>query len=82
MSIAGDTTLSWEELPLKYGEDSREWNNLMARYSHTGCPGCGYEDNCYEPSDCASKGRCRLTYQKWQDIARKEAGRDSHTHSG
>lgn len=61
-----EVSTSWEQLPLKYGEDSREWNDLMARYSHIGCPGYRYEDNCAEPWDCASKGRCRVAYQNWQ----------------
>ncbi len=55
---------TWDELPLVYGEDSREWNDLMAHYSHTGCPGCHYEDNCATPWDCAVKGKCRLNYEK------------------
>ncbi len=71
MSIAGDTSLSWDDLPLKHGEDGREWNDLMARYSHTGCPGWQYEDNCATPWDCASKGRCRITYEKWQAMEKK-----------
>lgn len=70
MSIAGDVSVNWEDLPLKNGEDGREWNDLMARYSHIGCPGAQYEDNCVEPWDCASKGRCRLTYLKWQRLAK------------
>lgn len=63
----------WAELPGKHGEDSKEWNNLMARYSHIGCPGFQYEDNCYEPSDCAWKGRCRVTYEKWLTLMAAEA---------
>lgn len=54
---------SWEDLPLKHGEDSVEWNNLMARYGHQACPGTGEDtDVCVHPWDCASKGRCRLNF--------------------
>lgn len=55
---------AFDDLPLKYGEDSREWNNLMARYSHIGCPGIGYQDNCAAPWDCAVRGMCRVSYEK------------------
>lgn len=72
--IDATTDLSWEDLPLKYGEDSREWNNCMARYSHMGCPGVQYEDNCAEPWDCASKGRCRISYNKWVELRRHDHG--------
>lgn len=65
--------LPWDELPGKNGEDSKEWNNLMARYSHLGCPGVQYEDNCAEPSECAWKGRCRVSYQKMQDHLREKS---------
>lgn len=67
MSIS-DASVAWEDLPLKHCEDSKEWNDLMARYSHIGCPGVQYDDNCVEPWDCASKGRCRLTYLQWQEM--------------
>ena len=56
--------LDWDDLPLKNGEDSHEWNNLMARYSHVGCPGLQYEDNCAAPWDCAVKGMCRISFEK------------------
>jgi hypothetical protein len=59
-----DTRQSWDELPLKYGEDGEQYNNHYARYSHIGCPGCSYEDNCSAPWDCASKGRCRMIYER------------------
>lgn len=64
--------IPWADLPLLHGEDSVEWNNNMARYSHVGCPGVQFEDNCAEPHDCAVKGRCRVTYEKWLDIMTKE----------
>lgn len=57
----------WEDLPLKHGEDSVEWNNLMARYGHTACPGTGEEpDVCVHPWDCASKGCCRVNFEHAQ----------------
>jgi len=55
---------TWDELPISVGEEDPRWNSLMAHYSHTGCPGCQYEDNCAAPWDCASKGRCRMTYER------------------
>jgi hypothetical protein len=63
---------TWDELPLKHGEDGREWNDLMAKYSHIGCPGYRYEDNCAEPWDCASKGRCRVAYENMRAHLLKE----------
>jgi hypothetical protein len=55
---------TWGELPLKCGEDGQQYQSLYARYSHIGCPGYDYEDNCAAPWDCASKGRCRAAYEK------------------
>lgn len=62
----------WEELPNKCGEDGKEWNNNMARYGHQGCPGIQYEDVCAEPWECAVKGKCRVSHEKWLEIMRKE----------
>lgn len=60
------TPAPWEDLPLKNVEDGASWNNAMARYGHRGCPGVQYEDVCAEPWDCASKGKCRLVYERSQ----------------
>ena len=46
--------------PLKVGEDSTEWHNLYARYSHIGCPGVQFEDNCTHPWLCACYGCCEM----------------------
>jgi hypothetical protein len=73
MPICGNVSQPWADLPLKNGEDGAEYNNLYARYCHLGCPGQLYEDNCVEPWDCASKGRCRVVYEKWQKHLQKEA---------
>ena len=54
----------WEDLPIKNGEDGSAWNDCMARYGHQGCPGIQYEDVCDAPWDCASKGRCRVIFEK------------------
>ena len=54
----------WENLPIINGEDGVEYNNLCARFSHLGCPGMEYEDNCAEYWDCATKGRCRINYER------------------
>lgn len=62
-----DTRPSWADLPLKYGEDSERYQGLYARYSHVGCPGYDYEDNCAAPWDCATKGRCRANYERAKD---------------
>ena len=64
----------WEDLPITVGEDSVRWNDLMARYSHTGCPGYKYEDNCAEPWDCASKGRCRVNYEQIRNSLKADGG--------
>lgn len=66
--------LPWNELPLKCGEDGKEYNNNMARYAHMGCPGLEYEDNCYEPSECAVRGKCKIAYEKMQAHLRKIGG--------
>lgn len=60
-----DTPKTWDDVPLKYGEDGAEYHNLYARYSHLGCPGYQYEDNCAAPWDCASKGRCMVLFNKY-----------------
>lgn len=49
---------------IKYGEDSKEYQNLYAKYSHIGCPGVQYEDNCAAPWECASEGGCRISKEK------------------
>ena len=54
----------WEDLPLKYGEDGPDYQNNYARYSHVGCPGLQYEDNCAEPWECAIRGSCRIAYNR------------------
>lgn len=54
----------WDELPLKYGEECPEYQRLMYRFSHVGCPGVGYDDNCAAPWDCAIKGRCRAVFER------------------
>jgi hypothetical protein len=66
----------WEDLPLRYGEDSREWNNNMARYSHIGCPGVQYEDNCAAPWDCAVRGSCRIAYENMRQHVRNQPVED------
>ena len=57
--------IPWEDLPLVNGEEDNSYQNAYARYSHgPGCPGLKYEDNCAEPWECASKGRCRILYEQ------------------
>ena len=56
--------LTWDDLPLAVGEEDKQWNDLMARFGHSGCPGQQYEDVCSAPWDCASKGRCRIIYEQ------------------
>ena len=56
--------IPWDELPLTIGEEDPRWISYMYQYSHVGCPGYHYEDNCAAPWDCASKGRCRISYEK------------------
>lgn len=63
---------SFDELPLKYGEESRQWNNLMARYGHTGCPGLQFEDVCAEPWECAVRGCCRISYERARTLNKEE----------
>jgi hypothetical protein len=53
----------WSDLPIVFGEEDPNYGRLYAKYSHVGCPGCQYEDNCPAPRDCATKGRCRIIYQ-------------------
>lgn len=54
----------WDDLPLKNGEDGDAYVSAYARYSHIGCPGVQYEDNCAAPWDCAVRGRCRINFEK------------------
>jgi len=44
----------------KHAEGSRMWRHLYARYSHTGCPGAEFQDNCAAPWECAGAGRCQI----------------------
>ena len=53
----------WEELPIKYGQESRQYQHLINQYSH-GCPGVQGEDVCLTLSECASKGRCRVIFER------------------
>lgn len=58
---------NWDDLPIVNGEDGRRYNDLMARYGHQFCPGTldgNGEDVCAAPWDCASKGRCRLIFER------------------
>jgi hypothetical protein len=34
------------------------YQHLLYKYSHVGCPACGYEDNCDKPGQCAENGKC------------------------
>ena len=62
----------WEDVPLKYGEDGPDYGRLYYQYSHLACPGTGEEiDNCAAPWDCASKGRCRMIYERARTHALK-----------
>lgn len=55
--------LSWDDLPIKCGEEGPDYSRLYYKFSHIGCPGAQYDDNCGFPWDCASKGRCRENYE-------------------
>jgi hypothetical protein len=59
----GKEKIAWDDLPITCGEDGNDYGRLYHRYSHVGCPGTQYDDNCAAPWDCASKGRCRDTYE-------------------
>jgi hypothetical protein len=54
----------WDDLPITCGEEGPDYGYFYHKFSHIGCPGCGYEDNCAHPWDCASKGRCRDIYER------------------
>jgi hypothetical protein len=56
--------VSWDDLPIKNGEESLEYQRLYYRYSHCYCPGAEEIDNCAAPWDCASKGRCYLIFKR------------------
>jgi hypothetical protein len=56
--------MNWDDLPIKCGEDGDDYLRLYARFSHVGCPGYQFEDNCSAPWDCASKGRCRVSFER------------------
>jgi hypothetical protein len=47
------------DFPIMVCEDDPRWASLCAHYSHIGCPGIEYEDNCGAPWECASFGKCR-----------------------
>ena len=54
----------WNDLPITVGEESPNYSRLYYKYAHVGCPGVQYEDNCTDPADCATKGRCRALFEK------------------
>lgn len=61
----------WQDLPIKNGEESSAYAKAEYRYSHIGCPGDHFEDNCYHPSECALRGRCKILYeQQHLDLAK------------
>lgn len=62
-----DKLIPWDDLPITCGEESSAYIRLYHKYSHIGCPGYRYEDNCAAPWDCASKGRCRAIYEGRQE---------------
>jgi hypothetical protein len=45
-----------KEYPWLYGEEGEQYWRNYAKYSHVGCPGVQYEDNCPHPWDCAGTG--------------------------
>lgn len=55
---------AWNELPIRHGEEGEQYQRLYYKYSHIGCPGAEYEDNCPTPWDCASKGMCYLIWKQ------------------
>jgi hypothetical protein len=62
-----DLLTAWEDLPYVNGEDGKAWNNLMAKFQHTGCPGIDYEDICmHDATECAVKGVCKYLHEKQQ----------------
>jgi hypothetical protein len=57
-------SIPFNERPLRYGEESAEYQRLYSHYTHVGCPGDRYEDNCIHASECALRGKCRLIYEE------------------
>jgi len=56
----------WDDLPIVNGEESDGYARAMHKYSHVGCPGARYEDNCEHPAECALRGRCRELWERQQ----------------
>jgi len=57
--------------PIRVCEDDPKWSQLYACYSHTGCPGVDFEDNCAAPWECASFGACRRLLDECAESERK-----------
>ena len=54
------------------GDDSEfsgQYGRLLAKYTHTGCPGMGYEDICDNPAECAADGCCRIVVEQRRKVS-------------